>query len=155
MRWRYARFLGALGRTAAKHGPLHLALQHFLKVTRSFWPGLFHCYSHPDVPRTNNDLEHLFGAYRYHERRATGRKVASPATVLRGSVRIIAATATRYRAIQGVALAPTDLQAWQKVRRGLNERRYTRTLGRRFRCNPGRHLRSLERLLAAKSALPP
>ena len=23
-----------------------------------------------DLPRTNNDLEHLFGSHRYHERRA-------------------------------------------------------------------------------------
>jgi hypothetical protein len=44
-------------------------LEHFLKVTRSFWPGLFQCYDHPDLPRTDNDLEHVFGTYRHHERR--------------------------------------------------------------------------------------
>jgi len=32
-------------------------LAHFQKVTRSYWPGLFHCYHLSDVPRTNNDLE--------------------------------------------------------------------------------------------------
>src|SRR3712207_9435478 len=58
-------------------------------------PGLFHCYAVPDLPRTNNGLEQLFGSQRYHERRATGRKAASPAAVLRGEVRLIAATATR------------------------------------------------------------
>ena len=57
--------------------------------------GLFHCYVVPDLPRTNNDLEHLFGSQRYHERRASGRKTASPAIVLRGEVRLIAAVATR------------------------------------------------------------
>ncbi|MBW4640564.1 MAG: hypothetical protein KME05_20510 [Gloeocapsa sp. UFS-A4-WI-NPMV-4B04] len=34
---------------------------HFLKVTASYWSGLFHCYSVPGLPRTNNDLEHIFG----------------------------------------------------------------------------------------------
>jgi len=45
---------------------------------RSYWPGLFHCYDVPELPRTDNDLEQLLGSHRYHERRASGRKVASP-----------------------------------------------------------------------------
>jgi hypothetical protein len=30
---------------------------HFYRVTMSYWSGLFHCYDHPDIPRTNNELE--------------------------------------------------------------------------------------------------
>lgn len=45
-------------------GTLAPALDHFLKVTGSYWPGLFHCYAVADLPRTNNDLEQLFGAAR-------------------------------------------------------------------------------------------
>src|SRR5205085_9819530 len=45
-------------------------LRHFVKVSHSYEPGLFHCYDVAGLPRTNNDLEHLFGSYRYHERRA-------------------------------------------------------------------------------------
>src|SRR3954451_15697204 len=71
------------------------------KVTRSYRPGLFHGYAVPDLPRTNNDLEHEFGSQRYHERRATGRKTASPAAVLRGEARLVAAIATRQRAPSG------------------------------------------------------
>jgi hypothetical protein len=33
-------------------------LRHFVKVTRSYWSGLLHCYASSDIPRTNNDLEH-------------------------------------------------------------------------------------------------
>jgi len=51
-------------------------LRHFLKVTKSYWPGLFGCYTSSDLPRTNNDLEHAFGSHRYHERRASGRRRA-------------------------------------------------------------------------------
>ena len=32
-------------------------LSTFRKVTTSYWPGLFHCYDHADLPRTNNELE--------------------------------------------------------------------------------------------------
>ena len=56
---------------------------------------MLYCYVVPNLPRTDNDLEHLFGSHRHHERRATGRKVASPSLVLRGSVRIAATTAAR------------------------------------------------------------
>jgi hypothetical protein len=68
-----------------------------VKVTRSYWPGLFHCYAVAELPRTNNALEQFFGRHRYHERRASGRKGASPALVLRGAARLVAATATRQR----------------------------------------------------------
>src|SRR6184192_2364714 len=105
--------LGAMRQHQAKAGTLAPAVGHFLKVSRSYWPGLFHCYSVPDLPRTNNDLEQFFGAYRYHERRATGRKVASPAVVLRGAVRLIAAAATRLRVFAAWELAPAEVRAWQ------------------------------------------
>ena len=70
--------------------PLRKMIATFLKVTGSYWPGLFLCYDVSDLPRTNNDLEHVFGSTRYHERRATGRKQASPGLVVRGAVRIVA-----------------------------------------------------------------
>lgn len=53
------------------------------------------CYEVADVPRTNYDLEHYFGTARHLERRATGRKAASPAMVVRGAVRVVAAVATQ------------------------------------------------------------
>ena len=48
-------------------------------------------YDVAGLPRANNDLERFFGSYRYHERRCSGRKVACPGTVVRGSVRLVAA----------------------------------------------------------------
>ena len=80
----YRGLLGAMARHAAGAGNLAGALGQFRKVTRSYWSGLFVCYEVADLPRTNNDLEQLFGAHRYHERRSSGRKVASPGLVVRG-----------------------------------------------------------------------
>ena len=52
-------------------------------------------------------------AHRYHERRSSGRKVASPGLVVRGSVRLPSALAPRVRGeVQGDDLVPSDLDAW-------------------------------------------
>ena len=92
VRRRLSRILGGMRQAAAQTEAeeLRRQLRHFLKVTQSYRPGLFHCYGSAEIPRTNNDLEHLFGSQRYHERRASGRKQAAPGLVVRGSVRVVA-----------------------------------------------------------------
>jgi hypothetical protein len=151
---RLGGLLGAMTRHRAGAGALAPALAHFLKVSRSYWPGLFHCYEVPDLPQTNNDLEQSFGAHRYHERRATGRKGASPALVLRGSVQLIAATATRLRVFAPGALASQEVRAWHALRHDLDIRRHRRTLRRRFRRDPASYLAELETALL-QLTLPP
>src|SRR5262245_31875816 len=125
------------------------SLTHYLpesrvKVSRSYWPGLFHCSSVPDLPRTKNELEPFFGAYRYQERRATGRKVASPAVVLRGAVRLVACAAIRLRPFTSEELAPDTVRAWQELRQTLETRRQQRTQRRRLRRDPAAYLATLE-----------
>ena len=146
--------LGAMGQHQAKAGPLAPAVEHFLKVSRSYWPGLFHGSNVPDLPRTHNELEQFFGAYRYHERRTTGRQVASPAVVLRGAVRLVACAATRLRPFTSEELAPDTVSAWQELRHALETRRQQRTQRRRFRRDPATYLGQLEAQLLQLS-LPP
>lgn len=150
----YALLLRRIRRRVRARGPLAASLRHFLKVTESYWPGLFHCYDVPDLPRTNNGLEQLFGSTRLHERRCTGRKAASPSLVLRGSVRIIAGLGTRGQCFQGRELAPQKIDQWHSLRHGLEERRRARTLRCRFRRDSAAYLRELE-ALALKHPLPP
>jgi hypothetical protein len=144
VRRRFRGLLGAMARHRRHVGELGPAIDHFLKVTRSYWPGLFATYDAPDLPRTNNDLEQLFGSYRYHERRASGRKVASPGMVVRGSVRIVAATATRLGAITAAELVPADPGSWRSLRDELAARQEVRVMSRRFRRDPRSYLLSLE-----------
>jgi hypothetical protein len=151
---RLSGLLGAMTRHRAAAGALAPALEHFLKVSRSYWAGLFYCYEVPDLPRTNNDLEQCFGAHRYHERRATGRKGASPALVLRGAVQLIAAMATRLHSFAAWELAPEEVSDWQALRHKLETRRQRRTLRRRFRRDPASYLTELETALL-KLTLPP
>jgi hypothetical protein len=141
---RFGGLLGAMTRHQTAAGTLAPALAHFRKVTRSYWPGLFACYTVPGLPRTNNDLEQFFGAYRYHDRRTTGRKVASPGLVLSGSVCVIAAAATRLHTYSAAELAPQNVSAWQELRQARETRRQQRTLRRRFRRDPASYLAQLE-----------
>src|SRR5947209_6445728 len=119
-------------------------LGHFLKVTKSYWPGLFACYESSDLPRTNNDLEHAFGSHRYHERRASGRRRASPGLVVMGSARVISSMATRLRPEEGLVLRPGYVPRWQELRAELEARRESRRKQRRFRHDPASYLRELE-----------
>jgi len=121
-------------------------LRHFVKVTKSYWPGLFRCYHAEELPRTNNDLEHLFGSHRYHERRASGRKVASPGLVVMGAARVVAGLATRQRPEEGLQLPPGYVEQWRQSRAALEKRREARRQRRRFRRDPDTYLKSLEDL---------
>jgi hypothetical protein len=154
VRRRYRGLLGAIARHRRASGRLAEAFEHFLKVSRSYWPGLFRCYGAPELPRTNNELEQFFGSYRYHERRASGRKVACPGTVVRGSVRAVASAATRLRPIAVADLVPSDVSAWRDLRASLERRQAVRAQGRRFRRDPVAYLRSLEESLINQT-LPP
>jgi hypothetical protein len=120
-------------------------LKQFLKVTKSYWPGLFRCYESSDVPRTNNDLEHTFGSHRYHERRASGRRRGSPGLVVMGSARVISGLATRLRPEEGLVLRPGYVEGWQELRADLERWRESRRKQRRFRHDPAAYLVQLER----------
>jgi len=132
-------------------GALAPAVDRFRTVTASYAPGLFHCYDVPHLPPTNNALEQCFGAVRYHERRATGRKGASPGLVVRGAVRVVAALAARHHACDASALRPTDLVAWQALRQQLQTRHAARCAQRHFRHDPQTYLTALEHALCQPS----
>jgi hypothetical protein len=154
VRRRLSGLLGAMARWQTHAGSLATAVEHCATVTRSYWPGLFHCYDVPDLPRTNNELEQFFGAFRYHERRATGRKVAAPSLVVRGSARLLAAAITRQRPFSAADLAACDRQAWRALRATLDDRQQARVQQRRFRQDPQAYLADLENHLF-KLTLPP
>jgi len=138
---------------ARRRPDLSEPLSHFVKVSRSYEPGLFHCYDVPDLPRTNNDLEQLFGSHRHHERRCSGRKVASPGLVVRGGVRLVAGLMTRLGEATAEDLAPARVYEWQDLRAELGYREAARTQQRQFRRDPAGYLKRLENQ-ARQSGLP-
>ncbi len=60
VRRRLDGLLAAMARHRAKAGSLAEAVEHFRKVTRSYRPGLFHCYAVVDLPRTTDVIDKSF-----------------------------------------------------------------------------------------------
>jgi len=133
---------------------LALMLSTFRKMTTSYWPSLFHCYDIPDLPRTNNELEQYFGSARYHERRATGRKQASPGLVVRGTVRINASVASRLLSFSGSELCPPISLDGARGASELDHLQETRRKQYRFRKSTETYLQYLEEKLSKERLSP-
>jgi hypothetical protein len=153
VRQRMEDLLAEIRGDQATVGTLQPAVAHFLKVSASYWPGLFHCYDVPGLPRTNNALEQLFGSARYHQRRANGRIHAAAATVVRGSVRVLASTASRLHRFGEYELRHPNLDRWRGLRHSLELRQEARRQQGRFRKDPAAYLAALEARLL-KPSLP-
>ena len=70
------RYLNRLGREAPRRGRgAHTGhfVDHLIKLADRYWPGLFHTYDHPDIPRTSNGIEGFFGSIKRSVRSTTGR----------------------------------------------------------------------------------
>ena len=70
VRRRLVQLLVRMRRAAAMTGEpsVRAGLKQFLKVTKSYWPGLFGCYDVRGGPAADEQhLEHTFGSHRYHE----------------------------------------------------------------------------------------
>lgn len=147
VRQRYEKVLHTMREQQESLGPLSSAITEFLKVTASYWPGLFHCYDVADVPRTNKELEQCFGSVRYAERRASGRRGAMTALIVRGPVRLLTALTLRRQCFLPRALALHDPEEWYQLREQLTARREARRKQLRFRKNPAAYLAALEEVL--------
>ena len=154
VRHRLEQLMQVMEQGKAQAGSLASGIDHLLKVTRSYAPGLFHCYDIEGLPRTNNDLEQLFGRWRHHQRRCTGRKVAPASLVVRGSVQIVAAIASQLRSFTASDLATVSIDAWHAVRADLNCLQQKRHQQRLFRRSPTTYLAALEQKFLQSPLLP-
>lgn len=78
---------------------------------------------------------------------STFRKRASPTLVVRGSVRVVAAGASRLVAFSAADLRLRDVTAWRTLRQTLNYRHEGRRAQLRFRRDPQAYLAALEQRL--------
>lgn len=154
VRRRYQGLIKQIGQFTPTTEWLDKVIETFVKVTASYQPHLFHCYDIADLPRTNNDLEHLFGTARYHQRRITGRKAVPPSVVLYGPARLPAMIITPVKSFTAEQLVPTDMGQWYRLRESLEYRHQARVWGYRFRRNPDKYLTNIEEKLI-KPSLPP
>ena len=151
---RYVVLLADIQTEATPTPDLQQMAAEFAKVTASYGAHVFPCYDVAGLPRTNNDLEQLFGGVRHQLRRATGQKNAPTSLVVTGVTRLPAAVASRTHRFTAADLVPLNLERWRAKRTLLKQRQLPRILGRRFRQDPEAYLQKLEARLV-KLSLPP
>ena len=140
----YLAYVTQMQEQQADLGPLGEAIAPFCQMTHKFAPGLFQFYDIEGLPCTNNELEHCFGTARVHERLATGRRGAILGVVVRGSVRVMAAVASRQHLFSAEELRPKDYLQWRTLRAQLQQREECRRQQFRFRKHPVAYLAALE-----------
>jgi len=85
--------------------------RHLDKVSQSYWPGLFHCYDVPGLPRTNNALESHFRDTGRRLLRTTGQKGLTQRTLQRqGAWELLPRLPTETQLLEAVCqTSPEDL----------------------------------------------
>jgi hypothetical protein len=99
--------------------------RHLDKVSQSYWPGLFHCYAVPGLPRTNNELESRFRDTRRRLLRTTGQKGLTPRTLQRqGAWEILARPPTEAQTLAALRHTPAEDVAQERQRFAEHRRRF-------------------------------
>lgn len=118
-------------------------VDNLLTYTKGFWKGLFTCYDHPHVPRTNNDHERFFRRTKTRHRRMTGLRSWNEYILRSGELVVFVDDAMLQtdivKRLQGVDYSSylTERQRWTtRLSEGAKRRR--------FRSNPEKYLKSVE-----------
>ena len=91
--------------------------RHLDKVSRSYWPGLFHCYDVPNLPRTNNELESHFRETGRRLLRTTGQKGQTQRTLQRqGAWELLPRPPTEAQVLRAGCQIPSEDLAQERQR---------------------------------------
>jgi len=99
--------------------------RHLDKVSQSYWPGLFHCYEVPGLPRTNNALESHFRETRRCLLRITGQKGLTQRTLQRqGAWELLPRPSTEAQLLETVGQTPPADLAQERQRFAAHRQRF-------------------------------
>src|SRR5215471_13164231 len=99
--------------------------RHLDTVSRSYWPGLFHCYDLPGLPRTNNELESRFRDTRRRLLRTTGQKGQTQRTLQRqGAWELLPRPPTEAKVLGALRQTPSEDLAQERQRFAAHRQRF-------------------------------
>jgi hypothetical protein len=99
--------------------------RHLDTVSRSYWPGLFHCYKIPGLPRTNNELESHFRETRRRLLRTTGQQGQTQRTLQRqGAWELLPYPPTETRLREAFSQIPSEDLAQERQRFAVHRQRF-------------------------------
>jgi hypothetical protein len=99
--------------------------RHLDTVSRSYWPGLFHCYEVPGLPRTNNELESHFRDTRRRLLRTTGQRGLTQRTLQRqGAWELLPPPPTEAQVLDAVCQTAREELAQERQRFATHRQRF-------------------------------
>jgi hypothetical protein len=99
--------------------------RHLDTVSRSYWPGLFHCYEVPGLPRTNNELESHFRETRRRLLRTTGQQGQMQRTLQRqGAWELLPHPPTEAKLQEAFCQTPPEDLAQERQRVAAHRQRF-------------------------------
>ena len=105
--------------------PLRAFGRHLDTVSQSYWPGLFHCYDVPGLPRTNNELESHFRETRRRLLRTTGQKGLTQRMLQRqGAWELLPRPPTEAQLLDAVCQTPPEELALERQRFTAHRQRF-------------------------------
>jgi hypothetical protein len=118
-------YLDTVVRWPAVTPTLYAFGHHLDKVSRSYWPGLFHCYDVPGLPRTNNALESHFRETGRRLLRTTGQKGLTQRTLQRqGAWELLPRPPTEAQLLDAVCQTPPEDLAQERQRFAAHRQRF-------------------------------
>ena len=116
--------------------------KHLLALTKRYAPGLFHCYDIPGLPRTDNDLESLFGRVRRQSLLTSGPHHAKQRLHEEGAWLLFDVVSNEHKQVRRLQRVP--LEDWRDERQRIRKHKATFTDDRRFRRQSSKYLAELE-----------
>jgi hypothetical protein len=99
--------------------------RHLDKVSRSYWPGLFHCYDVPGLPRTNNELESHFRDTGRRLLRTTGQRGQTQRMLQRqGAWELFPRPSTEAKVLDALRHTPSEDLAQERQRFATHRQRF-------------------------------
>lgn len=121
----------------------YLMVSNLKSYTTGFWKGLFTCYDHLHLPRTNNDHERFFRKTKTRHRRMTGLRSWNEYIVRSGEFVVFVDDALRQKNVLS-RLQRVRYETFRAERQRWSSRLEETTKRRRFRRNPAKYLLEAE-----------
>jgi len=116
--------------------------KHLRGLTERYAPGLFHCYDIPGLPRTDNDLESVFGRVRRQTLCTSGPHHAQQRLHEEGAWLLFDLVHSEHEQLE--RLQRVSLDDWREERQRIRKHKAMFTADRRFRRAPSQYLAELE-----------
>ncbi|MBP1988693.1 hypothetical protein [Paenibacillus eucommiae] len=118
-------------------------VDNLFRYSKGFWKGLFICYDHYYVPRTNNDLEQFFRQTKACHRRITGLRNWNRYIMRNGEMIVLVQDALRQSHVIS-RLRSVSFEAYKDCKQRWDNRLSGAIQRKRFNRDPDAYLSGLE-----------